>query len=132
MNEVEQMSNTKRKQDTCEVFCFDEEKVNRISASLNNENFVPIADIFKALSDETRLKIAYALLQEDELCVCDVANIIRSTTATASHHLRHLRNLGLAKSQKKGKLVFYSLDDDHVRQLVEVAVIHSSEVQGRG
>ncbi|WP_054704293.1 metalloregulator ArsR/SmtB family transcription factor [Bacillus sp. JCM 19041] len=125
------MNGTKVNQDTCDVFCFDQEKVNRISGEMGKRNFVPVADLFKALSDETRLKIAYALLQEDELCVCDVANIIGSTTATASHHLRHLRNLGLAKSQKKGKLVFYSLDDDHVRQLVEVAVIHSSEVQSR-
>ncbi|MFD1427390.1 DNA-binding transcriptional ArsR family regulator [Kroppenstedtia sanguinis] len=49
--------------------------------------------LFKALADPTRMKIAYALVQEEELCVCNVANIISSTLATASHHLRLLRKL---------------------------------------
>ncbi|MCM3715462.1 metalloregulator ArsR/SmtB family transcription factor [Alkalihalobacillus oceani] len=118
----------KQIQDTCEVFCFDEEKVNRVSKRVDEENLLAVADIFKALSDGTRLKIAYALSLEDELCVCDVANIIRSTTATASHHLRLLRNQGIAKSRKEGKLVFYSIDDDHITELVHTAIIHSKEV----
>ncbi|TRM13234.1 helix-turn-helix transcriptional regulator [Lentibacillus cibarius] len=83
--------------------------------------------IFKALSDATRMKIAYALTLEDELCVCDVANIIGSTTATASHHLRLLRNMKLAKYRKEGKLVFYSLADNHVHQLVSIALLHAKE-----
>lgn len=111
--------------DTCDTFCFDEEKVNRIQPKMENVNGVEL--IFKALSDATRLKIAYALTLEKELCVCDVANIIGSTTATASHHLRLLRNMGLARYRKEGKLVFYSLEDDHVRQLVSIAMIHEQE-----
>ena len=81
--------------------------------------------IFKALADATRLKIAYALTLAKELCVCDVAHIIGSSSATASHHLRLLRNMKLAKIRREGKLVFYSLDDDHVRQLVYIAMIHA-------
>lgn len=115
----------------CELFFYDEEKVNRVSKVVRKENLTKVANMFKALSDETRLKIAYALLQEDELCVCDVSHIIGSSVATASHHLRLLKNLGLAKSRKEGKLVFYSLDDDHVVQLVELALIHSKEVKER-
>ncbi|GAE34287.1 ArsR/SmtB family transcription factor [Halalkalibacter akibai] len=122
----------KHSADTCEIFCYDEEKVNRVSSIVDQETLAPVANIFKALSDETRLKIAYALLQEDELCVCDVANIIQATMATTSHHLRHLRNLGIAKSRKKGKLVFYSLDDDHVKMLITTAVEHGKEVRERG
>lgn len=60
-----------------------------------------------ALSDDTRIKIAYALSLEDELCVCDVANIVGATTTTTSHHLRLLKNLGLANYRKEGKLVYY-------------------------
>ncbi|MFD6903499.1 ArsR/SmtB family transcription factor, partial [Streptomyces diastaticus] len=56
-----------------------------------------------------------------------VANIIGSSTATASHHLRLLRNMGLAKYRKEGKMVFYSLSDEHVHQLVSIALIHSKE-----
>lgn len=115
--------------DVCEVTCVDEEKVKRVSDKVSQQNTMAVSQIFKALSDDTRMKIAYALSVEDELCVCDVANIVGSTTATASHHLRLLRNLGLAKYRKEGKLVFYSLDDDHVKQLIQIAFAHQKEVK---
>ncbi|RWZ54522.1 transcriptional regulator [Halobacillus fulvus] len=122
------MSNVVKKttSDTCDTFCYDEEIVNRVQPEIEKVEGVEL--IFKALSDATRVKIAYALTLEKELCVCDVANIIGSTTATASHHLRLLRNMKLAKYRKEGKLVFYSLADDHVHQLVSIALAHSKEV----
>lgn len=113
--------------DICEVTCINEEKVTRAKQNLTEQSPMEVAKIFKALSDDTRIKIAYALSLEGELCVCDVANIIGSSTATASHHLRLLKNLGLATYQKKGKLVFYSLDDEHVKQLIEIAFQHQME-----
>jgi ArsR family transcriptional regulator, lead/cadmium/zinc/bismuth-responsive transcriptional repressor len=115
--------------DVCEVTCVDEGKVTRVKEAVSLQNTMAVSQIFKALSDDTRIKIAYALSEEDELCVCDVANIVGSSTATASHHLRLLRNLGLAKYRKEGKLVFYSLDDDHVRQLIQIAFTHQKEVE---
>jgi ArsR family transcriptional regulator, lead/cadmium/zinc/bismuth-responsive transcriptional repressor len=115
--------------DICEVTCVDEDKVKRVKESVSKQNTLSVSQIFKALSDDTRIKIAYALSEEDELCVCDVANIVGSSTATASHHLRLLRNLGLAKYRKEGKLVFYSLDDEHVRQLIQIAFEHQIEVK---
>ena len=111
----------------CEVSCVDEEKVTRVKNELTQQNPVEVAKIFKALSDDTRIKIAYALSLEDKLCVCDVANIIGSSTATASYHLRLLNKMGLAKYRKEGKLVYYSLDDAHVKHLVQVAFIHQKE-----
>ncbi|WP_456277739.1 ArsR/SmtB family transcription factor [Bacillus sp. AK128] len=116
------------KADVCEITCFDNDKVNRVKNELNQQNTNGVAKIYKALADDTRIKVAYALCIEEELCVCDVANIIGSTTATASHHLRLLRNMGLAKYRKEGKLVFYSLDDEHVKQLVQIAFTHQKEV----
>ena len=116
-----------KEEDVCEVTCVDGDKINRLKGSILKQDTLSVAQIFKALSDDTRIKIAYALSEEDELCVCDVANIVGSTTATASHHLRLLRNLGLAKYRKEGKLVFYSLDDDHVRQLIQIAFTHQME-----
>ncbi|KGP91198.1 ArsR family transcriptional regulator [Pontibacillus chungwhensis BH030062] len=113
------------KTDTCDTFCYDEELVQRVQPQI--EKASGVEQLFKALSDKTRMKIAYALTLEKELCVCDVANIIGSTTATASHHLRMLRDMNLAKSRKEGKLVFYSLADDHVHQLVSIALIHANE-----
>ena len=120
-----------KEMDVCEVTCVDEEKVNRLKTDLLTQNTSKVAAIFKALSDDTRMKIAYALSIEDELCVCDVANIVGSSTATASHHLRLLRKQGLAKFRKKGKLVYYSLDDHHVKQLIEIAITHQREVETR-
>ncbi|WP_213423855.1 ArsR/SmtB family transcription factor [Bhargavaea massiliensis] len=116
---------TSLSKDTCDTVCYDEEKVSRIQSKIDQVSGVEM--IFKALADATRLKIAYALTLEKELCVCDVAQIIGATTATASHHLRLLRNMGLARYRKEGKMVFYSLEDDHVRQLVAIAMIHEQE-----
>ncbi|MCP8615652.1 ArsR/SmtB family transcription factor [Salirhabdus salicampi] len=113
--------------DKCDIYCYDENKVNRLKGKLQNKNTLSVATMFKALADDTRMKIAYILCQEEEVCVCDVANVIGSTTATASHHLRLLRNMGLAKSRKEGKLVFYSLDDHHVRQLILNGFVHMEE-----
>lgn len=114
--------------DTCEILCVDEEKVVRVQQQLAEQNPLEVAKIFKALSDDTRIKIAYALSLEDKLCVCDVANIIGSSTATASYHLRLLKNMGLAKYRKEGKLVYYSLNDAHVKHLVQVAFAHQKGV----
>lgn len=120
-----------KEQDVCEITCVDQAKTNRVQAQLEKEIIPDVSMLFKALADETRMKIAYALTIEAELCVCDVANIVGATTATASHHLRHLRKLGLAKYRKAGKLVYYSLDDDHVKQLIHLAIAHQKEVAGR-
>ncbi|WP_083463100.1 ArsR/SmtB family transcription factor [Calditerricola satsumensis] len=95
------------KTDTCNVFIYDAEKVSRLRQMVDRVR--DLAPLFKVLSDETRLKIVYALTLEDELCVCDVAAIIGSSTAAASHHLRLLRNMGLATYRREGKMVFYRL-----------------------
>ncbi|HEY4600920.1 MAG TPA: metalloregulator ArsR/SmtB family transcription factor [Cerasibacillus sp.] len=109
----------------CDIYCYDENVVNEGKPKVKQVDGVE--KIFKALADPTRLKIAYALTIEKELCVCDVAHIIGSTSATASHHLRFLKKMDLAKNQRKGKQVFYSLKDDHVRQLIYIAMIHAHE-----
>ena len=111
--------------DMCEVTKANENVVFSVKQQL--PDVTNVAKIFKALADETRLKIAYALTIEEELCVCDVSEIIGSSTATASHHLRYLRDLSLAKSERKGKLVYYSLADHHVNQLVKIAYEHAME-----
>ena len=116
---------------TCEIYCFDEEKVTRIQGALQKEDLSSVAQLFKALADENRAKIAYALCQDDELCVCDVANIIGSTVATASHHLRTLHKQGIVKFRKEGKLAFYSMDDHHIKQLIMMALAHKKAVQAK-
>lgn len=118
----------KKPEDICEVFCSDREKVERMRSLVGITE--GMAQVFKALADETRLKIVYALSME-ELCVCDVAGIINSSVATASHHLRYLGNTGLARYRREGKMVFYSLRDDCVREIVNSALKHGQH-DGRG
>lgn len=113
-------------QDTCEIFCFDREKVERLRGRLAGTE--SLALLFKALADDTRVRIALALSHE-ELCVCDVANLMDISVATASHHLRLLRNMGLVKYRKAGKLVFYSLDDAHVVTIIRTALDHLGEAK---
>lgn len=103
----------------CEIFCFDEEKVNRIKREVKVTE--GLGQMFKALGDETRIKIIYALYRE-ELCVCDVAQIINATVAAASHHLRLLKAQGLARSRKQGKMVFYSLNDECVKTIIKASL----------
>lgn len=115
--------------DTCDIYCFDEAKVKRIQGKIQNEDIASVALLFKALADENRAKICYALCQDEELCVCDIANIIGSTVATASHHLRTLHKQGIVKFRKDGKLAFYTLDDEHIKQLMVIALEHKNEVK---
>lgn len=117
------------KKDVCEVYSYDEKKVNRIQEELKTEDIASVAQLFKALADENRAKITFALCQENELCVCDIANIIGSSIATASHHLRTLYKQGIVKYRKEGKLVFYSLDDEHIKQIMDIALVHKKEVK---
>lgn len=111
--------------EVCEVTIVDKEVVDHVQSRLADMS--DVANLFKALADETRLNIAYALTIEEEMCVCDIAAVIGSSTATASHHLRYLRERGLAKSERKGKQVYYSLSDRHVHQLVTIAHEHAKE-----
>lgn len=115
-------------QDRCDVFCFDKKKVNRLQSKLNSLDTFHVTKIFKALADDTRIKIAYSLCIEREVCVCDVANTIGCTTATASHHLRLLRNMGLAASRKEGKIVLYSLSNEYVKHLILQAIAQQEEM----
>lgn len=82
-----------------------------------------VADVFKVLADETRLKIVY-VLNLHELCVCDIAALLGSTQSNISHHLRVLRSARLVKHRRDGKMVYYSLDDDHVRNMIQQGFAH--------
>ncbi|PAF22125.1 transcriptional regulator [Terribacillus saccharophilus] len=107
-----------KKMDVCEITCIHEDKVNRVRTELDQQNIQSVTTLFKALADETRAQIAFALSIEEELCVCDVANIVNCTMASTSHHLRTLNKSGLTKTRKAGKIVYYSFSDPFVKELV--------------
>lgn len=85
-----------------------------------------LSEIFKALGDETRTRILY-LLSLKELCVCDIAEIMEMSLPAVSHHLRLLKMMRIVKNRRDGKNVFYSLDDDHVLELIRMAKEHFEE-----
>lgn len=118
--------------DSCDVYGFDVVKVQRVQQTLGKYNMERMAGTFKVLADETRMKIAFALCEEDELCVCDAATIIGSSVATASHHLRTMHKLGAVRYRKEGKMVFYSWEDDQLRQLIRLAAVPNQELIAHG
>jgi ArsR family transcriptional regulator, lead/cadmium/zinc/bismuth-responsive transcriptional repressor len=121
---VEYMADRVAENDRCEIFCSDPQKVEKVKKKLDDLNVM--VDIFKAMGDPTRFRIIYALWHE-ELCVCDLSLIVEMPIAAVSYHLRYLRGLRLVKADKRGKMVFYSLDDGHIASLVAVALEHSQE-----
>lgn len=92
----------------------------------DTDTIVSIAETFKVLGDQTRLKIVIALSKQ-ELCVLDIAAALSITESAISHQLRLLKTLRLVKQRKDGKMVFYSLDDEHIEDLIRVATRHSEE-----
>lgn len=85
-----------------------------------------LSEIFRLLGDETRIKILY-LLAHRELCVCDLASLLDMSLPAVSHHLRLLKALRLVKYRRDGKMVYYSLDDRHVLNLIREAQAHFAE-----
>ena len=85
-----------------------------------------ISEIFRVLGDETRCRVVY-LLSLEELCTCELSEILGTTMPAVSHHLRLLKALRLVKARPMGKHVFYSLADDHVMSLIRVAQEHYEE-----
>ena len=105
--------------DVCQVRCFNEELVHQIGQVLPSDDLLESAQIlFGALADRSRLKILYALRNGEELCVCDVASLLNIKVATASHHLRKLRDLSILKYRNDGKLAYYSLKDPRVADIL--------------
>ncbi|MBD8499857.1 ArsR/SmtB family transcription factor [Paenibacillus arenosi] len=113
--------------EVCEIVCYDAEKISALKHTVDDKEAQGMAQLFKALSDPTRMKMAMYLDKGDELCVCDMAILTGHTIATTSHHLRLMRSLGIAKSRKEGKNVFYSLHDHHIRLLVRMTLEHMRE-----
>lgn len=83
-----------------------------------------LADLFRLLGDPTRTRALYALLDAGELCVSDLAELIAIPESTMSHALRLLRTAGIVKNRRDGRTVYYSLDDAHVRALLDLAHEH--------
>ncbi|GAB6106144.1 metalloregulator ArsR/SmtB family transcription factor [Fusibacter bizertensis] len=85
-----------------------------------------LAELFKIFGDTTRINILSALFEE-EMCVCDIAYLLNMTQSAISHQLRVLKQARIVKNRKDGKVVFYSLDDEHVKRIIDQGLIHVNE-----
>ncbi len=89
-----------------------------------------LSDFFKLFSDSSRLKILFVLKEGKELCVRHISECLGMSMSAVSHQLKPLREAKLIKSRRDGKEIFYSLDDEHVDELITIASIHISELEG--
>lgn len=117
--------------ETKAVFCdcdvIHEELVNKVKAKMPDDGkLYDLADLFKIFADSTRINILWAL-EESEMCVCDLAVLLGMTKSAISHQLRTLKNTNMVKFRKEGKNVYYSLKDDHVKQILEMGMDHINE-----
>jgi len=111
-----------RADETCELLCIDVPKAEGLRRALPRlDELQAAAESAKALSDPTRLRLALALREGGELCVCDLAWVSERQDKLVSHHLRQLRAAGLARSRKDGRMVLYSLTDRGRELLAAVA-----------
>jgi len=111
----------------CDIVTIDKAKVKSTKAKMPRmDETLNIAEIFKLLGAPTRLKLALALI-ENELCVCDLAAVVNASISAVSHQLRLLKGARLVKYRKDGKMVYYSLDDDHIKTLVAQLKEHVNE-----
>jgi DNA-binding transcriptional ArsR family regulator len=113
--------------DHCDCNTIHEDVVAQVREHMPEEELLlNLADLFKAFSDSTRVKILCAL-QQSEMCVCDIAVLLGMTKSAISHQLRSLRQIKLVKYRREGKVVYYSLDDDHVSNIFEQGFLHVCE-----
>lgn len=109
----------------CECTVIHQEVIDKIKLP-EEEVLYDLGDFFKILGDSTRIEILSALFQS-EMCVCDIAALLGMTQSAISHQLRVLKQGRLVKHRKDGKVVYYSLDDDHIKHIVDQGLTHISE-----
>ena len=115
----------------CDCNFIHDEIVGKVKNKMpEDEKLYDLADLFKVFGDTTRIKIIYALFEE-EMCVCDIADLLNMTQSAISHQLRVLKQARLVKFRKEGNTVYYSLDDNHVNQIFNCGLCHIEETYNR-
>ncbi len=114
----------------CDCNVIHEDVVNMVKGNMPNDDLLfDVSDFFKILGDSTRLRILWAL-DQSEMCVCDIANLLNMTKSSISHQLKILKMDRLVKNRKIGKEVYYSLNDEHVKMVLEIAITHIIHKEG--
>lgn len=115
------------KAEFCNCNTIHEDVVKKVRESIpEEEKLYDLAELFKVFGDTTRIKIICALFQS-EMCVCDIAALFCMTQSAISHQLRVLKQARLVKYRKDGKVVYYSLDDEHIKHIFDQGWLHVNE-----
>lgn len=123
----ESMADARSEIERCDCNVIHQDIVNRVMGKMREEeSLYDLAELFKVFGDSTRIRILWALA-ESEMCVCDIAVLLNMTQSAISHQLRVLKQARLVRSRKEGKIVFYLLDDAHVKQIFEQGLTHINE-----
>lgn len=118
-------------EERCEHCLYNTEIIDRLKNETPNTEVVEkLAEVFKVFGDPTRIRILWELF-EREICVYDISNRLNMTQSAISHQLRVLKTARLVQARREGKNTFYSLDDEHVKRIIEQVMIHISEGQGK-
>ncbi|WZL82629.1 metalloregulator ArsR/SmtB family transcription factor [Vallitaleaceae bacterium 9-2] len=121
------MSDKKIDFETCQCNVFHEDIIRSVHQKMpEDEQLYELADLFKVFGDSTRIKIIFALFTE-EMCVCDIAALLGMSQSAISHQLRVLKQARLVKYRKEGKVVYYALDDDHIKNIFDQGLNHIME-----
>ena len=119
--------NIDEKIDECSTNVVHSDIVNKVKACIPKEEVLyDLAEFFKVFGDSTRIKIICALF-ESEMCVCDLSCLLNMTQSAISHQLRVLKSARLVKFRREGKVVYYSLDDEHIKHIYDAGLNHISE-----
>ncbi len=123
------MEEKKKKAITCGQLIIHDDIIKKVEENMPKEDdLYDLAELFKVFGDSTRIKIIWALF-ESEMCVCDIAYLLNMTQSAISHQLRVLKAARLVRYRRSGKTVFYSLDDNHIKQIFEMGIEHIKERQ---
>lgn len=118
--------------DRCAVPGADAGRVAAVAGHLiDGDEACHLAEMFRLLGDPTRLRILYALLEAGELCVCDIASVVDTNETKVSQAMRLLRAARVVRNRREGRNIFYRLDDNHVRTLLEVCRDHLAHLDER-
>ena len=113
--------------ESCNCTIIHEDVVNKVRVDMpEEEKLCDLANLFKVLGDSTRVRILSALFKA-EMCVCDIAALLNMSQSAISHQLRVLKQARLVKNRREGKVVYYSLDDEHVKSIFDQGLIHINE-----
>lgn len=121
------MNNIDNYIETCKRTIIHQDIINSVKDKMpREESLFDLAELFKVFGDSTRIKIIYALFSS-EMCVCDITVLLNMTQSAVSHQLRVLKQARLVKYRKDGKIVYYSLSDEHVKRIFDQGFEHVIE-----